>query len=361
MHMKKFLEKIVHTVVPHEKNRNVPHLLRKEFVAVLFIFVVILFYFNENNFNIIRKLNLTATVYPAVLADLTNQDRTTAGVPKLAWNNSLQKSAELKAEDMIKNGYFAHTSPAGITPWFWLVKTNYNFIYAGENLAINFTESNDVEDAWLNSPKHRENIMNSHFSEIGITALDGFYQGRNTTFVVEFFGLPTETKIAEASTNTAISTPTTKIKTKITTVKPTVEGVSTESTEPVAPIKIIEQTDEPTNKFISAQNIDIVNAGTEGDSNLSQNKPLSTWYMRLIVSPTNTIKTIYTIILGLIATAMTLMFTKEYQKHHFKHLIMGAILIVLIVTSLYFSSIFLSSSSENFLVFFNCCLRNFLS
>jgi len=335
--MKKFLEKIIHTVVPHEKNKNVPHLLQKECIAILSVFIIVLFYFNENNFNIIRRLNLTATVYPAVLADLTNQDRTTVGVPKLVWNSALEKAAKLKAEDMIKNGYFAHTSPAGVTPWFWLVKTNYNFIYAGENLAIDFTESINVENAWLNSPKHRENVLNSHFSEIGITAIDGFYQDRNTTFVVEFFGKPSGLKVAEANTNTVVPTTTIiKPKTQTTKTKPIVEGASTENIKPITPIKIIEQTDQPTNKFIGVQNTDAVNGEVGEDSNLSQNKPFSTWYMRLIVNPTNTIKITYSIILGFIMIAMALMLTKEYQEHHFKHLVMGAVLIVLIVTSLYF-------------------------
>ena len=37
---------------------------------------------------------------------------------------------------MAKNEYFAHTSPTGITPWYWLSQVDYNFIYAGENLAV---------------------------------------------------------------------------------------------------------------------------------------------------------------------------------------------------------------------------------
>lgn len=326
--MKRFLEKIVHTVVPHEKNKNIPHLLQKEFVALLSVFIVILFYFNQNNFNIIRGLNLTGTVYPAVLTDLTNQDRAIAGIPQLAWNGNLEKAAKLKAEDMIKNGYFAHTSPSGITPWFWLQQANYNFIYAGENLAVDFTESANVENAWLNSPTHRANVLSSRFTEIGIIALDGFFEGRNTTFVVEFFGKPTELlKIAEA--NTDIEVPKTKPKTEAV-IKSEVAGVSMEKTS----VKIIEETDKFTNKFISAQNINAVESISE-NLNLPKNKPLSTWYMRFIVNPTNTIKTIYSIILGFILVAMLLMLSKEYQRHHTKHLIMGTTLVVLIGVSLY--------------------------
>ncbi|KKT25112.1 MAG: hypothetical protein UW07_C0002G0001, partial [Candidatus Nomurabacteria bacterium GW2011_GWF2_43_8] len=255
-----------------------------------------------------------------------------AGVPELSWSGTLEQAARLKAEDMIKNGYFAHTSPAGLTPWYWLTQTNYNFIYAGENLAIDFTESANVESAWLNSPKHKENVLNLRFTEIGIMALDGPYQGRNTTFVVEFFGKPAFSQVAEASTVAEV--PETKPKTD--TTKPKIAGVSAETTKSEPPVKIIEETEKPAEKFISAQNMDAVEAPAEENSNLSEGKPISAWYMRFIVSPTSTIKIIYSIILGFILVAMALMLSKEYQKHHTKHLIMGSMLVALIGVFMYF-------------------------
>ncbi|MEK9182525.1 MAG: CAP domain-containing protein, partial [Patescibacteria group bacterium] len=342
----KFLEKIVHTIVPHEKNRNVPHLLQKKFVALLSVFIVVLFYFNQNNFEIIRELNLTGAVYPGVLADLTNEDRAEEGVPGLLWSDTLENAAKLKAEDMIQNGYFAHTSPSGITPWHWLTRANYSFVYAGENLAIDFRESSRVEKAWLDSPTHRANVLNPRFTEMGIMALDGIFEGRNTTFVVEFFGKPTVSiKPAETSASTVTSETTTPRVEPAVKPEPEVAGVSAENakvgkpqtkTSKEIPVKIIEEKDEPTDKFIVAQNTDAVGGLVSGVSNLSQNKSLSTWYARLIVSPTNAIKTVYSVILGLIFMAMMLMVSKEYQRHHTKHLVMGMMLMALIGVSLYF-------------------------
>lgn len=326
--MKKFLEKIVHTIVPHQKNGNVPHILREEFIFVLIIFIGVLFYFNQNNFDIIKKLKLSATVYPAVLADLANQDRNASDVPELTWSPTLEQAAKLKAEDMAENGYFAHTSPNGITPWHWLSKVDYNFLYAGENLAIDFTESANVENAWINSPKHKENIMNSHFTEIGIATVDGFFEGKNTTFVVEFFGTPSKILTPEEIT------PVKKIAVENTNkiVKPSVAGATTENIpkeniiqEPK--VKVIEETD----KLITVKN---ENATEEQTPTIVENqniKPMSTWYERFIISPTKTIKTIYFVILGLILLSMILMLSKEYQKHHTKHLILGIILIVIIL------------------------------
>ena len=343
--MLKFLEKVVHTVIPHEKNRNVPNLLQKKFVALLSVLIVVLFYFNQNNFEIIRELNLTGAVYPGVLADLTNKDRAIEGMPDLAWSDTLENAARMKAEDMIQNSYFAHTSPSGVTPWYWLTKANYSFVYAGENLAIDFRESSRVEKAWLDSPTHRANVLSPRFTEMGIMALDGSFEGRNTTFVVEYFGKPIAFALPETNTNTVTSETTASLVKPGAELEPEVAGVSAENsktetpkveTPKVVPVKIIEEKDEPTAKFVVAQNIDLVDKSIPESLNPGENKPLSTWYTRLIVSPTNAIKTIYSTILGLILMAMMLMVSKEYQRHHTKHLVMGLMLMALIGVSLYF-------------------------
>lgn len=352
--MKRIVEKITHIVVPHEKNGNIPHILKEEFFVFIAIFVGILFCFNQYNFSILRSLNLTATVYPAVLADLTNQDRLAYNASKLTWNNTLEKAAKLKAEDMLKNGYFAHTSPSGVTPWHWLKEVNYNFIYAGENLAVDFTESTNVQKAWLNSPKHRENILNSNFTEIGIATADGFFEGKNTTFVVEFFGKPSESskiKIIEKSIPTSKITPTNDTK----EVSPTVAGAKTENIVSVkvenSEIKVMEES----NKFIVVKNEAVLNSEVKekeilGDTITQNNqKELSTWYTRFLVSPTNTIRIIYIVLLGLILTAVSLVLFKEYKKHQLKHLFLGILLIAIIAVLLYV----VSTNKTEFILGFN--------
>lgn len=352
--MKRIIEKIAHIVVPHEKNGNIPHILKEEFFAAIAIFVGILFYFNQYNFNIIRSLNLTATVYPAVLADLTNQDRLASNVSKLTWNSNLEQAAKLKAEDMIKNAYFAHTSPSGVTPWHWLKVADYNFIYAGENLAVDFTESANVQKAWLNSPKHRENILNSNFTEIGIATADGFFEGKNTTFVVEFFGKPSQTskvKVDEKSIPDKKIIPTNEAK----EVSPTVAGAKAENIvkekEDSLEVKIIKESEQ----FIVVRNetvsdLKVTEQEVLGDK-ITQNdrKELSTWYTRFLVSPTNTIRIIYIVLLGLILTAVCLVLFKEYKKHQLKHLFLGILLIVIIAVLLYV----VSTSKTEFILGFN--------
>jgi hypothetical protein len=326
-----YIEKLLHTIVPHEKNRNIPHVLKAEFVGMLSLLVMALFFINQNNFYLIRQLNLTGAIYPAVLTDLTNQDRASLGFSNLTWSKTLEMAAEMKANDMVQNGYFAHTSPAGLTPWYWLEKAKYNFIYAGENLALDFTESADVERAWLNSPTHRANVLSTNYSEIGIMALDGNYQGRNTTFVVEFFGKPQAVKVP--STNTVKEKTPVVPKTLATSI-PEVAGASIQNTaKPQTPIKVLQETNKTTEKFISVQNLEAAEPVIE-NSSVYQSK-LSTWYQRLAVSPTNAIMAVYSTILGLVLLAMGLVLSKEYQRHHTKHLVMGMLLVVLTGIFLY--------------------------
>lgn len=131
-----------------------------------------------------------AAVVSAILVDLANADRASQQIPALQVNPLLVAAAQAKANDMAAKGYFAHTSPDGVEPWHWFEEAGYTFEHAGENLAVDFSDSSDVERAWMNSPTHRENILDGKFTEIGIATAQGIYKGRLTTFVVQEFGSP---------------------------------------------------------------------------------------------------------------------------------------------------------------------------
>jgi hypothetical protein len=96
----------------------------------------------------------------------------------------------MKAQHMANNEYFAHYSPDGVSPWYWFNEVSYNFVHAGENLAIHFTDSGDVVEAWMESPTHRANIMNGNYAEIGVGTAEGTYEGYPTVYVVQLFGTP---------------------------------------------------------------------------------------------------------------------------------------------------------------------------
>ena len=121
---------------------------------------------------------------------LTNESRAIAGLSILTENKDLSKAATEKAYDMINNDYFAHTSPTGVDPWYWFKNVGYNYKYAGENLAVNYTNAVDQDTAWMNSTTHRANILNPHYQEIGVAVVEGKIGGKDTLVTVELFGAP---------------------------------------------------------------------------------------------------------------------------------------------------------------------------
>ena len=141
-----------------------------------------------------------ADITKSTLENLVNQTRQADGLAPLIENQKLNEAAQLKAENMVQNQYFNHTSPSGISPWFWFAKAGYNYKYAGENLAIGFFDSKEVYDAWLNSPSHKANILNPNYKEIGTAVLNGFGQN-NTIVVVQEFGSQLPAKIETVKSN----------------------------------------------------------------------------------------------------------------------------------------------------------------
>jgi len=189
--MKRIAKWLKKYFIPHHGNEFKPHFLRHESMMVfLFVILAIEIGFLIQVFVIFDKTNFLASVLPGVLTNLTNAERAENNAPPLTENKLLALAAEMKAQDMAERGYFAHTSPDGKTPWYWLQEVGYSYSYAGENLAVNFFESDDVARAWMNSPTHRANIIKPNYTEIGIGVAKGVYEGRSTVFVAQFFGTP---------------------------------------------------------------------------------------------------------------------------------------------------------------------------
>lgn len=180
--------------IPHAGNGHRPHFLQTKNTAKLVVAIclveLILFVLPTLNFSrYANNLNLSA-VLPGVLSNLTNEERMKTNLPILKENPLLVHAAELKAADMASKSYFAHTSPEGKTPWYWFNEAGYSFEYAGENLAVNFTDSEKVTEAWMNSPAHRANIIAGNYSEVGTGIASGTYKGRDSIFVAQVYGRP---------------------------------------------------------------------------------------------------------------------------------------------------------------------------
>lgn len=197
--------------VPFSDNRYSPKFLNSKllfYVVILIVFAKIIFISVSLNF---PKYTFFADISKIELQNMVNSQRRAIGLTPLAENTKLDQAAMLKAQDMINNGYFAHQSPTGVTPWFWFKKIGYNYKYAGENLAIGFFESSDVYNAWFDSDSHRNNFLSSNYTEVGTAILTGNFDGAPATVVVQLFGKqkPLATSTVK-TTQTTVTTNTSK-------------------------------------------------------------------------------------------------------------------------------------------------------
>jgi len=177
--------------IPYAGNDYLPTALRR--VALLGMLGLVLLSFLAANLQALLWQSsswLVGAVLPAVVVSLTNDERDQQNLVPLIRNADLDAAAQLKADDMAEYSYFAHYSPAGVSPWYWFGQVGYSYVHAGENLAVHFSDSGEVVEAWMNSPGHRANIINSNYRQIGVGTARGTYDGYNTVFVVQLFGTP---------------------------------------------------------------------------------------------------------------------------------------------------------------------------
>lgn len=223
--------------VPHIHNDFTPDLLQRTALLLMGSLAVLTFTMS-NLYALLWQQSawLTSAVLPAVVVDKTNIERKSERLAPLVRNSVLDEAARLKAEDMAKNGYFAHYSPKGVSPWYWFDQAGYTYVHAGENLAVHFTDSKEVVEAWMNSPTHRANIVNQNYREIGVGTATGTYEGYDTIFVVQLFGTPGQVAQVDVSPAPIVVTPA-PLATIAETTSPETFALAARDTQTVAGIE----------------------------------------------------------------------------------------------------------------------------
>jgi uncharacterized protein YkwD len=320
--------RIHHYIVPSKYNQFKPYLLRLETTVVL-AFVVASFFVITQSFGTIMRTGSivnSAAVIASVLADLANADRSSNGVGALAYNETLAHAAQMKAQDMAARSYFAHNAPDGTEPWHWFERAGYQFTHAGENLAVFFSDSVEVERAWMNSPTHRENIVNGNFTEVGIGLAEGIYQGRATTFVVQMFGTPAyaepvpELVEEEPIPNVAEEVaPPVKVLTKKVVAKKTDTFIEIEAKQPRV-------AGTSTNEYVATATQPIITSIIPSTPSPSQ------LFWRYLTSPRTLLSWVYFWLSVLVLIAMFAIVIIEAEYKHWKGFMYGAGLLGLMIT-----------------------------
>lgn len=130
-----------------------------------------------------------AAVESGTLMGLINSERQQRNLSALVANSKLITAASQKSQDMIDRDYFAHVDPDGSYVWYRIENAGYKpYKILGENLAVDFSTSEGMVKAWIDSPSHRANLLHTDFLDQGLSALYGDYQGRYTNLTASLFG-----------------------------------------------------------------------------------------------------------------------------------------------------------------------------
>lgn len=295
-----------HLFIPHQGNDYRPHFFRELAVGSLAIISIFLLGLSIGNSYFLHRTTLGASLRASVLVDLANATRRQYNEPILTRNPLLDRAAQLKADDMATHGYFAHNSPQGLTPWHWFKEVGYAFTYAGENLAANFSEPGAVEDAWLNSPKHRENLLNTNFREIGMATVGGTYNNSPTVFVVQLFGTPAvQEALLSSEENLALQT-------------------------------LVEN-----RELTIVKNMDPIVA-TASITGASRSVTYAPWYATLLYLGPIYLETTYKVLIALVLVALILMVVIEIKKQHYKHISYGVLLLITLTLLVFINRAFMA-------------------
>ncbi len=177
----------------------------------------------------------------------TNASRSANGVSGLSLNSKLSAAAQASADDMAARNYWSHDTPDGNPPWIWVNNQNYSYKKVGQNLATGFTDEQSTVNGWMASPPHRENMLDSEFTEVGF----GFSNNPNytaagggpMTIIVAFYGKPQV--LAATFQSPAPAATITPKKSAASTPNPLPEPASTAIQQPVNPSQPKPATAEP--------------------------------------------------------------------------------------------------------------------
>lgn len=187
------------SLVPHKGNQYRPLLVRR-YGLLAILFVVFGLQFGTQYVETGSVLGRNATIDTSELLVQTNAERSAQNTAPLVRSELLDTAAQMKARDMLQKQYWSHTAPDGTDPWEWFNAAGYNYAAAGENLAKNFNTAESTTAAWMKSPTHRQNMLDTKYSEVGFANVNGELNGKQVSIVVALYGHPAAGGVAGADT-----------------------------------------------------------------------------------------------------------------------------------------------------------------
>lgn len=206
-----FSEIFLHWFHPRRSNNHRPKVLHPRMITGLTLVVLGLAVVSQPIKMVVNKtgsvLGYASNISAGDVITQVNQQRQQLGESALRINPLLNQAAQAKAQHMFSKQYWAHVSPDGTQPWFFFKQVQYQYSIAGENLARDFSNTPDMVQAWMNSPTHKENILNGRYQDTGVAVVNGTLLGTQTTLVVQLFGTPQQTAPAVTAKAAKVTSP----------------------------------------------------------------------------------------------------------------------------------------------------------
>lgn len=120
------------------------------------------------------------------IIELTNRQREKRNLPPLIIDPYLTIASRNHSYEMLRKGYFSHISPTyyNRTPSIRIYNSGVVQYKTGENIALNMgtlvpilvlnnpdSLARIIVNKWMESPHHRDNILNSEYTNIGVGAI----------------------------------------------------------------------------------------------------------------------------------------------------------------------------------------------
>lgn len=179
--------------IPHEENGYHPHFLHtKRHVMYGSLAVAMKLILIGFAVLVPQEVYVTPDVLSAdqkEITRLTNEFRARQALNQLDEESALLRSSEDKVEHMVQYEYFAHVGPDGKDLSSFLLGANYDYQVGGENLAMGFATPKEIVNAWIDSPTHYANLVDTKYQDIGISMNYGEFDGFPTVYVAQHFGV----------------------------------------------------------------------------------------------------------------------------------------------------------------------------
>lgn len=188
----------------------------------------------------------------------TNTQRQNNGLGSLAINDQLDQAAQAKANDMATRNYWSHNTPDGKTPWTFIISSGYQYQTAGENLAYGFDSSDATITAWMNSPEHRANILDTSYKDVGFGVADAanYQDGGPQTIIVAMYASPQPAVAASVQQSQPVAstpTPSTPVAPTPAAAVPTSPPAEVNATAPAASVGSVKPVS--TERVVKSKNV----------------------------------------------------------------------------------------------------------